>query len=290
MPTFEDLGSDKRQWLTALGTPFYPDYLDEAKVVHEPTIKKFIELVDSATSSIDLFNTIQKETGKQHTQLLRVFKKYVLPGISVEATKVKKNAAEILKHHSHEFRDIESIRNLIKNRPTDDEALVAVLQEYSTRGSKGYTLTEAFFEWFENKYDGIYTISGPKRAGTDIQLRSLLKGFTDEAPTDFVIRDATNTIIAAGYARYDSDRGGAQEDDRTGGNSDKITKISEYNNRTGSKIKIIFLNDGPGLALGSMWRDYAVLDAKPGVLVCTLKMLEDRLTQEWLENDADFVR
>lgn len=289
MPTFEDLGTDKRQWITSLGTPFYPDFIDEAKVIYQPVIEQFIELAEESRSSIELFNTINRRTGKQRIQLLRVFRKYVLPNVPVEATKKKKDADDILKHHSSDMRDIDEVRKFIKQRPTDDEALVTVLAEYGTRGKKGYDLTEAFFEWFENKFKETFTIQGPRGAGIDPQLRSVLEDFTDEAPTDFIIKDKKKNVIAVGYARYDSDRGGAQEDDRTGGNSDKITKISEYNNRTGRKIKIIYINDGPGLALGTMWREYAVLDAKPGVLVCTLKMLEDRLTEKWLRDNTDFV-
>lgn len=289
MPTFEELGVDKRQWLTSLGTPFYPDNIDEAKVIYQPVIEEFIELADNAKSSVELFKLINKKTGKQHVQLLRVFRKYVLPGVPVEATKIKKNAEDILKHHTEDMRDLSEVRKLIKQRPTDDEALVTLLAEYASRGKKGYDLTEAFFEWFENKFKDSFTIQGPRRAGVDPQLRSILEGFTDEAPTDFIIKNKKKEVVAVGYARYDSDRGGSQEDDRTSGNNDKITKIREYNNRTGSKIKIIYVNDGPGLALGSMWRDYAALDTKPGVLVCTLKMLDDRLTEEWLQDNSDFV-
>ena len=289
MASFEELGANKRKWITAVGTPYYPDYLEQAKVVHEPTVRKFIELVDVADNSIELFRIINKEKGKQRNQLLRVFKKYVLPGVSTEDTKIKSHVEDIIEHNLDEFRDIKQVRKLVKSRPEDDEALIAVLQEYSTRGQKGYSLTEAFFEWFENNFGEDYQISGPKRAGADIQLRTVLKDFSEEAPTDFIIKNNKGRVIAVGYARYDSDRGGAQEDDRTSGNNDKITKINEYNERTGSKIKIIFLNDGPGLVLGSMWRDYSQIDAKKGVLVCTLKMLDYRLTADWLSDDSDFV-
>ena len=116
-------------------------------------------------------------------------------------------------------------------------------------------------------------------------MRRILHGFSERAPTDFVIRSAQNKVLAVGYARYDSDRGGAQEDDRTSGNQDKITKIERYNRESGSHIKLIFVNDGPGLALGSMWRDYASMEQdRPHVLVVTLKMLEERLTAEWLNS------
>jgi hypothetical protein len=49
-------------------------------------------------------------------------------------------------------------------------------------------------------------------------------------------------------------------------------------------INILFVNEGPGLTLGSMWDDYAGLEeiGKGHVLVATLKMLESRLSKEWL--------
>ena len=48
--------------------------------------------------------------------------------------------------------------------------------------------------------------------------------------------------------------------------------------------KVIFVNDGPGLLLGSMWRDYANLEAswQGKVLIVTLRMVPERLTREWL--------
>lgn len=52
------------------------------------------------------------------------------------------------------------------------------------------------------------------------------------------------------------------------------------------KIKVIYLNDGPGLLLGSMWNDYAYIeDQWPGrVKVVTLRMVSDRITLEWLRS------
>jgi hypothetical protein len=46
------------------------------------------------------------------------------------------------------------------------------------------------------------------------------------------------------------------------------------------------LNDGPGLILGSMWDDYADLEqnGQSRVMVCTLKMLDERFTQSWLDS------
>lgn len=45
-----------------------------------------------------------------------------------------------------------------------------------------------------------------------------------------------------------------------------------------------YFNDGPGLLLGSMWDDYSKLEnVNPSkIMVLTLRMLNDRLTKEWL--------
>lgn len=49
-------------------------------------------------------------------------------------------------------------------------------------------------------------------------------------------------------------------------------------------MKVIFLNDGPGLLLGSMWNDYAYIEELWGgrVRVVTLRMVPERITQQWL--------
>lgn len=51
-------------------------------------------------------------------------------------------------------------------------------------------------------------------------------------------------------------------------------------------LKVIFLNDGPGLLLGSMWDDYSKLEKidPKRIMVLTLSMFNDRLTDEWLNS------
>jgi len=46
------------------------------------------------------------------------------------------------------------------------------------------------------------------------------------------------------------------------------------------------LNDGPGLLLGSMWEDYSKIEERyPNeVIVLTLRMIEERLTIDWLRS------
>jgi len=106
-----------------------------------------------------------------------------------------------------------------------------------------------------------------------------------DRPVDFVIYDKKE-VLAIGLARYDSDRGGAQEDDRTGGYKNCADEILGYAKKKGLKTKVIFLNDGPGLLLGSMWDDYAKLERSwPGkILVITLRMLPERLSMTWLKS------
>lgn len=132
-----------------------------------------------------------------------------------------------------------------------------------------------------------YHITGPERAGQDIRMETVWPDYTkSDRPVDFVIRKG-DEVLAVGFARYDGDRGGAQEDDRTGGYRDCATEILAYTSaRELHRVKVVFLNDGPGLLLGSMWRDYARLEelGKGRVRVVTLRMVPERLTEDWLEH------
>ncbi len=51
-------------------------------------------------------------------------------------------------------------------------------------------------------------------------------------------------------------------------------------------LGVIFLNDGPGLLLGSMWSDYSSLErsGKGRIRVVTLRMVPERVTAQWLES------
>ena len=102
-----------------------------------------------------------------------------------------------------------------------------------------------------------------------------------------MITEEEGPVLAIGLARYDSDRGGAQEDDRTGQYREVAQEIISHANANGMpKLKVIFVNDGPGLLLGSMWNDYAYIeDQWPGrVKVVTLRMVPERITPEWLRS------
>lgn len=125
---------------------------------------------------------------------------------------------------------------------------------------------------------------GPEGAGKDVILGEVFDDYPKpDRPVDFVLLHE-NRPVAVGLARYDSDRGGAQEDDRTGQYRDCASEILTYAKGKGLNLKVIFLNDGPGLLLGSMWRDYAYIEnAWPGLVkVATLRMVRERITLDWL--------
>ena len=210
--------------------------------------------------------------------------KYVSPQTPVEMLKKKSMIPMVCEQYGKNFRSIDKAQAAFLSRPLPDEALCAVLWEYKDRGQKGYDLTERFFEMFKTSLPD-FNIEGPVRAGADIQLQHIFADYPNPTrPVDFVIRDKDNNVLAIGLARYDGDRGGAQEDDRTGGYSNCAKEILQYTNEHNLPTKVIFVNDGPGLLLGSMWNDYSNLEKiNPNkVMVLTLRMFNERLTADWL--------
>ncbi|QSX70503.1 MAG: hypothetical protein EZY12_04075 [Dolichospermum sp. DET69] len=286
LTTFASYKATASNWITIFDSPFYPDSLDEAKIIYENVLLRFTEVVEQAKNSANLLEIITKEPDPLRIQLLRVFRRYVSPDTSVEMTKKKSKIPDIIKDFGYRFRPIEQVKQNLQSRPIPDETLMAILLEQSTRGQKGYDLTESFFLWFNKVFNKDYLIRGPVRAGRDVMLNEVLDNWQYKTPADMLISRLDGTPLVVGFARYDSDRGGSQEDDRTGGNRDKITEILGYAKTYNLPLKVLMLNDGPGLLLGSMWNDYANLEqyGQGRVMVCTLKMLEERFTQSWLDS------
>jgi hypothetical protein len=292
MKSFADYKAENYKWVTSLEGEYYPDYLEQAVIFYKPVIKRFRELVNESKNSRDLFSKINNEPGASRIQLLRIFRKYVSPQTSVEMLKVKGKESKIVEYFGEKFRKISEVKKILSKRKDGDEALISILYEYKDRGKKGYSLTGMFFEWFEAKFPVTdkdktgFRISGPTGAGKDILLNAVLKGYPKKTPADFIIWSESNEPLVIGFARYDSDRGGAQEDDRIKGYSDNVTDILSYSKKSGVNLKIMFLNEGPGLLLGSMWTDYGDLEkrGKGKVRVITSKMLEERLDRKWIES------
>jgi len=283
---FADYKRDGHTWITLATGEFYPDILIDACLLYAPVLEIFGRLVRTSESSERLFMQISEvKEGWMRIQLARVFKRYVSPGTPVEMLKKKSQAAQTCISYRDSFRAVQRVQQEFSKRPIPDEPLCALLWEYKDRGKKGYDLTERFFELFRS-YFPLLPISGPERAGRDIQLQEIFPDYPNPTrPVDFVIySEDKSTVLAIGLARYDGDRGGAQEDDRTGGYRDCAREILTYTAEKNLPTKVIFLNDGPGLLLGSMWQDYSKLEDSWGgkVMITTLRMIPERVKLEWL--------
>lgn len=285
MRTFSDYKREGHNWITLANGEYYPDILQDACTLYAPVLILFGQILRSSESSIRLLTTIAEVPESwMRIQLVRVFRKYVSPETPVEMLKKKTKVKETCEQFGRGFRPIQDVQAAFDSRPLPDEALCALLWEYQARGKKGYDLTERFFALFRATFPTL-SLLGPERAGRDIRLGSLFEDYSNpQRPVDFVIKHE-DQVLAIGLARYDSDRGGAQEDDRTGGYRNCADEILTYTQNRFTKTKVIFLNDGPGLLLGSMWDDYAALEDRwPGkVLILTLRMVPERLTHDWLQ-------
>jgi hypothetical protein len=283
---FSDYQNEAHLWITLSTGEYYPDVLPLACELYQPVLVTFGHLIERAHSSKDLFMQIAElQPQWMRIKVCRVFRKYVSPETPVEMLKKKSAAQGICDNFGDGFRPIAEVQKRFRERPMPDEAICAILWEYKDRGKKGYDLTERLFSIVRENYPSL-VISGPERAGKDILLGEIFPDYPKpERPVDFILMEGKK-ILAVGLARYDSDRGGAQEDDRTGQYRDCAAEVLGYADAHNLKTKVIFLNDGPGLLLGSMWRDYAHIDEAWGnrVKVATLRMFPDRVTMKWLKS------
>ncbi|MBO4526806.1 MAG: hypothetical protein J5743_04195, partial [Victivallales bacterium] len=217
--SFGDYKAEGSVWITLTTGEYYPDILVSACELYKPVLVMFSEILKQSEDSTALFKGICAINDSwMRIQLARVFRKYVSPDTPVELLKKKNSAQKICEDFQHRFRRINEVQRAFDSRPLPDEALCAILWEYKDRGKKGYDLTEKFFSLMRRKFPQ-YAIKGPERAGKDILLGDVFANYPNpRRPVDFLICEPkTNKVLAVGLARYDSDRGGAQEDDRTGG-------------------------------------------------------------------------
>lgn len=287
MKSFGDYKKEAASWITLASGEYYPDILPEASELYKPVLVMFSQLLKTSESSEALFRQIcDISEGWMRVQLARVFRKYVSPETPVEMLKKKTTVDLICRDFGKKFRPIPEVQKKFASRPIPDEALCAILWEYKDRGKKGYDLTERLFGILRKQFPSL-TVKGPERAGKDILMGTVFEGYPNpKRPVDFALYERDNPIpLAIGLARYDSDRGGAQEDDRTGGYSNCANEILSYTRKRRYATKVIFVNDGPGLLVGSMWADYEQLEksGKGRVLVVTLRMVPSRITMDWLK-------
>jgi hypothetical protein len=268
----------------------FPEILGACQEKYDGNIRQFKELIATVNSSAELLSRIRSNSfsGDERMALLKMFRRCVSPVIDTEmAKKISKVSTEYLVATlGHTFKPIALLKRQFAEMSRDQEAaLAALIGEYDTRGQLGYMLTGQFFDWFENRFQGVYTIEGPRGAGRDVELSSVFNDYVGNYPCDFVVRHVgTDQVRAIGFARYDSTRGGAQSDDRTGGNSDKVSKAKGYSEQSGRRFRIVFLADGPGLAHRDTWEEACRLDGswEDNVRVVTLRTAEAQLSSSWL--------
>jgi hypothetical protein len=285
--------SDPSKVITPIDSTIrFPEVLDILIDKYDDAIDIFCDLISTSSSSADILVKIRttERTADERMALLKMYRRCISPVLDTETTKkIKKVSNEMLiEAYGKTFKPINKLKSQFGNLSKEMRyALAALIGEYDTRGQLGYQLTGAFFDWFENHFKNQFAIEGPRGAGRDIELTEIFPDFNGSYPCDFVIKKAKDKkAVAIGFARYDSTRGGAQSDDRTGGNSNKVDKIKSYFKKSGEYIKIIFLSDGPGLLHKDTWEESCALDGQwdGNVRVATLKLAEKRITKEWLES------
>jgi hypothetical protein len=269
----------------------FPEILDILIEKYSVAIETFCQLIRECDSSEELLRQIRQPARDtdERMALLKMYRRCVSPVLDTETTKkIKKIDTEtLIETYGLTFKPIGKLKQQFEDlSPEFRFALAALLGEYDTRGQSGYELTGLFFDWFTIHFEGRYLIEGPRGAGRDIELSTLYPSYEGTFPCDFVIRRVSDSEVAAiGFARYDSTRGGAQSDDRTGGNANKVNKAIAFDKETSTKIKMIFLSDGPGLIHKDTWEESCILDGQwdGRVRVVTLKLAAKRITTEWLE-------
>ena len=285
--------ADPKRTITAIDNSIrFPEIVDMLIGKYDAAIDEFCKLISDSSSSADILREIRStdRNAKERMAFLKMFRRCISPVLDTETTKkIRKIDSELLiEQYGHTFKPIAQLKKEFSSLQKEYKwALAALIGEYDTRGQLGYELTKLFFEWFEQHFFERYKIEGPRGAGRDIELRTLYPEFEDSYPCDFVIRRCRdNQVLAIGFARYDSTRGGAQSDDRTGGNANKVDKAQTFHDRLPEHLKLIFLADGPGLLHSDTWEEACKLDGRwtGRVRVVTLKTAAKRISPEWLED------
>lgn len=283
--------ADRQSIITAIDNGIrFPEVVTVMLRKYSAHIDCFSQLIAESKSSAELLGKI-RDPGVpkgRRMALLKMFRRCVSGVCDTEATKkvTKVSTQALVDAYGHTFTPIQTLKAHFRSLDASERAALAVLiGEYDNRGEFGYVLTGQFFDWFESSFKDRFVIEGPRGAGRDVELSSVLDGFDSSCPCDFIIRRARDrAVLGIGFARYDSTRGGAQSDDRTGGNKDKVAMIRSHCTDRSIGLKIVFLADGPGLAHEDTWREACALDSSwdDRVRVITLKTAASRLTEEWL--------
>ena len=267
----------------------FPEVLAVADLKYADEISAFKKLLSSSKTSAELLEKIRSKTfnASQRMTFLKIFRRAVSPVLDTEmAKRMSVPTSTLVAAIGETFKPIELLKQQFNGMSSQQEAaLAALIGEYDTRGQLGYILTGRFFDWFEREFGRDFTIEGPRGAGRDVELSSIYSEYEGNFPCDFVIRSRSDGMVRAiGFARYDSTRGGAQSDDRTSGNADKVTKARAFCRATGKNFRLIFLSDGPGMVHRDTWEEACFLDGQwdGNVRVTTLRTADERVTFDWL--------
>lgn len=291
-PNFLSTISDVGKIITPIDSTIrFPESLEILIKKYSGAVETFCQLIRECDSSEDVLRQIRQpeRDADERMALLKMYRRCVSPVLDTETTKkIRKISTEsLIETYGLTFKPIGKLKQQFQAMsPEYRFALAALIGEYDTRGQSGYELTGLFFDWFTTHFEGKYLIEGPRGAGRDIELSTLYPSYQGAFPCDFVIRRVSdNEVAAIGFARYDSTRGGAQSDDRTSGNANKVDKVKAFDQVTSTKLKMIFLADGPGLMHNDTWEESCQLDGQwdGRVRVVTLKLAAKRITSEWLE-------
>jgi hypothetical protein len=291
-PNFLRTISDIGKIITPIDSTIrFPESLEILINKYSGAVETFCQLIRECDSSEDVLRQIRQpeRDADERMALLKMYRRCVSPVLDTETTKkIRKISTEsLIETYGLTFKPIGKLKQQFQAMsPEYRFALAALIGEYDTRGQSGYELTGLFFDWFTTHFEGKYLIEGPRGAGRDIELSTLYPSYQGAFPCDFVIRRVSDREVAAiGFARYDSTRGGAQSDDRTSGNANKVDKAKAFDQVTSTKLKMIFLADGPGLMHNDTWEESCQLDGQwdGRVRVVTLKLAAKRITCEWLE-------
>jgi len=279
---------DRDSVITAISKGLtFPDSIVLAVSKYRNSIDQFRSIVLSSESTAQVLERIRATRPEKHRMTyLKIFRRCVCLILDTEKTKKIKavSTASLVSSYGSWFKPIDILKQEFSGLQEGRlEALCGLVAEYDTRGQSGYDLAAFFFDWFEEIFLD-WDIIGPKGAGPDAQLRKHVPSFHEDCPCDFIAWCPSGTLRAIGFVRYDATRGGAQSDDRTGGNANKIDKVRRYTEQGGQPIKIIFISDGPGLTHRDTWQESCRIDDSLDgqVRVSTLKLCKRRITPEWL--------
>lgn len=192
----------------------FPEVVPVMREKYEEAVRQFASLIAASSSSGELLGRIRTPQipGDRRMALLKIFRRCVSGVCDTEATKKINTITtqSLVDNYGSTFKPISKLKEQVADLTDVFISVLAVsIGEYDNRGQQGYVLTGPFFDWFDEHFKDHLTIEGPRGAGPDIELSTVIPDFQGSCPCDFIIRKRLDrSVIAVGFARYDSTRGG----------------------------------------------------------------------------------